>query len=526
MRKKFNVTGWCNPERHFMADISRKVKKTLEMVYDGDYFIINRPRQYGKTTMLEMLDNALRPNDEWLVFNISFEGIGSVVFQEEESFCHTFLRLLQGQMKAWGNDNIALFFKDSIEETNTFVELSDFITRLVQESNKKLILLIDEVDKSSNNQLFLDFLGVLRNKYLYRHRPFHRTFHSVILTGVNDIKTLKLKLRATEQGSQNSPWNIAADFKVEMSLQESEIIPMLKDFAEERGLELNPAEIAEKLYYYTAGYPFLVSALCKIIDEDILPEKQKNTVTTAEVIEATQMLLHSTNANFDSLKKNLQNNQELYNLVYDLMINGEPFPFNRHDPIIELGIMYGIFKSEKSIGLPLQIHNRIYAEIIYDFMSLKMLRSLRGNAYAVQETFTTEQKGLNFEKVLLKFQSFMKEEYNKKDRTFLEQQGRLIFLAYLKPILNGAGFAFKEPQISEEKRLDIVVSFYQHQYIVELKLWKGAAAHEKGLRQLADYMERQHQQVGYLLIFDHRLKKSWKQEWVKKNGKQIFVVWV
>ena len=55
--------------------------------------------------------------------------------------------------------------------------------------------MIDEVDKSSNNQLFLDFLGMLRNKYLKRSKPGQLTFHSVILVGVHDVKSLKTKMQ-------------------------------------------------------------------------------------------------------------------------------------------------------------------------------------------------------------------------------------------------------------------------------------------------------------------------------------------
>lgn len=40
------------------------------------------------------------------------------------------------------------------------------ITRLCKASNKKVVLMIDEVDKSSDNQIFLSFLGLLREKYL------------------------------------------------------------------------------------------------------------------------------------------------------------------------------------------------------------------------------------------------------------------------------------------------------------------------------------------------------------------------
>ena len=54
-----------------------------------------------------------------------------------------------------------------------------------------MMLSIDEVDKSSNNQLFLDFLGMLRKKYLRRDAGREESFHSVILAGVHDVKTLK-----------------------------------------------------------------------------------------------------------------------------------------------------------------------------------------------------------------------------------------------------------------------------------------------------------------------------------------------
>lgn len=88
MYKEFNLTGWCNEKWHFMADISKKVEEVLQMVYRGKYFIINRPRQYGKTTMLKTVDSLLSKSDEWLVFSTSFEGIGSEDYRTEESFCH------------------------------------------------------------------------------------------------------------------------------------------------------------------------------------------------------------------------------------------------------------------------------------------------------------------------------------------------------------------------------------------------------------------------------------------------------
>ncbi len=53
----------------------------------------------------------------------------------------------------------------------------------------------------------------------------------------------------------------------------------------------------------------------------------------------------------------------------------------------------------------------------------------------------------------------MKHEYSRKREAFLEEDGRLVFLAFLSPIINGSGFAFKEVKGGEEKRFDIVITY-------------------------------------------------------------------
>lgn len=55
----------------------------------------------------------------------------------------------------------------------------------------------------------------------------------------------------------------------------------------------------------------------------------------------------------------------------------------------------------------------------------------------------------------------MRAQYAKKDRDFLERHARLVFLAFLRSIINGAGYDFKEAQISEERRLDVILTFNQ-----------------------------------------------------------------
>lgn len=114
-----------------------------------------------------------------------------------------------------------------------FVQLnvSRQITWLCSQSEKGVVLLIDEVDKCSDNQVFLNFLGLLRNKYLDMQEENETSFHNVILAGVYDVKNLKLKLRADEEKKYNSPWNIAADFQIDMSYSVNEITKMLEEYS-------------------------------------------------------------------------------------------------------------------------------------------------------------------------------------------------------------------------------------------------------------------------------------------------------
>lgn len=519
MQKKFNITGICRPAKHYMADVSGKLAKILAMVEDGDYFVINRPRQYGKTTTLYTLAELLERKGNYLVFNISFEGVGSHFFEEEKVFCQGFIQLLADYAR-YRIPALCDWLNEHAKQKNSIQELNDFITQLVEKAGKEVVLLIDEVDKSSNNQLFIDFLAMLRNKYLAQ--DLAKTFHAVVLAGVHDIKSLKLKLRPDAEQKYNSPWNIAAAFTVDMNLQPLEIIPMLEEYARDRQVIVDAKAIAERLFYYTSGYPFLVSKLCKIIDEQLLPNKKTLNWTVEDVDVAASIVVRETNTNFESLIKNLEHYPDLYNLVYKKLIDLEYQSYSIHDPTVALGLMYGILKN----GHGISIHNRIYEEVIYAYMTSKATARVLMGSYNVPRNFKLDDNRLNLEAILLKFQAFMREQDSTKDRDFLERNGRLVFLAFIKPIINGSGFDFKEPQISEERRLDVVITYLRHKYIVELKIWRGPEAHADGLAQLADYLDRQSLQEGYLLVFDHSKKKNWQSGWEEVAGKKVFVVWV
>jgi AAA-like domain len=526
MAKKFNVTGTCFPDEHYMADVSKKLALTYKMIEEGEYFIINRPRQYGKTTTLYTMAEQLTQSGKYLVFNMSFEGIGDAIFNDEAVFASGFVRLLTKHARITAPE-LVYWLSQTSPSISSLELLDDMITQMVYKTDKKVVVLIDEVDKSSNNQLFISFLAMLRNKYLER-RTF-KTFHSVVLAGVHDIKSLKVKIRQGDEQKYNSPWNIATTFRVDMNLQPDEIKPMLADYMQEQGISMDTQLIADRLFYLTSGYPFLVSQLCKIIAEDILPKTGAKEWTEADVNTAFQLLMRERGiANFDTVVKNLREYPDLYNLVYSILIDGAVMPYNEYDFTTNLGILHGIFGRSENGSLI--IHNRIYREIIADMMISEwrtgnaINRKHNTDEFDAISQYYLPNKGLDMPKVLENFQIFMKKEYSGKNREFLERDGRLIFLAFMKPILNGAGYDFKEPQISEEKRLDVVITYNQHLYVAELKIWRGPEAHAKGVGQLVDYLDRLGLDTGFLLIFDTNKKKKWEKNWIDTQGKRIF--WV
>ena len=106
--KRFKTTGLCNPKKQYMVDIKDKLEKVKALIKNEEYFIINRPRQYGKTTMLSALKRELL--GKYLVISISFEGMGDVAFSTEEKFVEEFINSIEEKLD-YINEDLSMVFK-------------------------------------------------------------------------------------------------------------------------------------------------------------------------------------------------------------------------------------------------------------------------------------------------------------------------------------------------------------------------------------------------------------------------------
>ena len=506
-----------------MVDIGAKIDEIVMMIDRGQYFTINRARQYGKTTTLSLLAKALP--EEYTCISLSFEGVGETMFKDPKSFCQRFLLHINKTLARKDKR----FADEWLDKSVTDFDLLGFhLDNLCKDS--KIVLIIDEVDKTSNNSVFLHFLGMLRSKYLVRDEDAAYTFHSVILAGVYDIRNIKLKLideGIFQQHSDvgrlyNSPWNIAADFDVDMSFCPAEIAGMLSDYEADYKTGMDTGVIAATIHDHTNGYPFLVSRICQHIDEKLDKDWSPD-----GVLRAVKLLLNEHNVLFDDMFKNLENNEKLYDFLYEILIIGEEKAFNMNDPLVQQASMYGYINKKNDNG-KVVISNSIFETSISDYFISKDSNAQPGgkrvNGILQRDIIVNNE--FDMELCIRKFAEHYSEIYSEADIPFLERHGRLLFLSYLKPLINGQGFYHIESQFTDVRRMDIVVDFGCNQFIIELKLWKGEVALDAAHQQLLGYMESKNADAGYLVVFDFRkdTNKARNMSWLNFGDKRIFEV--
>ena len=522
--RKFNVTGTCVPTLHYMVDTTNKLQQIKKMVDDREYFTINRGRQYGKTTTLMLLRSFLA--DEYTVISISFEGMGNEEFADAATFCQVFIKLVANALRF---TTVTKEYRESWKnpDVTSFTDLSEHITDMCE--NKKLVLLIDEVDKSNNNVVFLNFLGKLREKYLARVADMDFTFHSVILAGVYDIKNIKLRLiqeglhtpSVGETTINNSPWNIAANFKVDMSFSVAEIESMLTEYENDHQTGMDIITIAQEIHNYTSGYPVLVSSICKYIDEEF------DEIWTAKTVrKAVKLILKEDSPLFQSIIRTLESSEGLTVLTYNFLILKEDakLSFNLHNQYVAQGARYGYFKDVKGRVV---IANKIFEMVLTNYLiSLDEQKRLLANVYPeLNEEGIITVNGFNMQVCLEKFAKYYYQYYNDRDEKFIEREASKLFLMFLSSILNGAGFVYIESGLADGRAMDIVATYQGMQFIVETKIWYGPKKHEEAYEQLEGYMDKLSLSEGYLLTFDFNKTKEKHQKWIDRpNGRKIFDV--
>ncbi len=515
MAKEFNTSVTCNPKRHYMVDVTAKMKVFEGLINKAKYFTINRARQFGKSSALNWI--LWNMSDRYLVIPASFEKSSAEDWMSTDRFCKFVCKKIAEVLIKTPDYQE---FWQNIKQTEIldFDILSAKITEFCKLTKRKVVLTIDEVDQSLDNELFIKFLSMLRNMYLDREKlqDDTYTFWSVILAGVYDVKNLKIKIRPEEDHKYNSPWNVAADYRLDMAFNPQEISTMLADYENDYHFGFNIKEISEEIFKYTSGYPVLVSAVCKEIDENLDKDWSKDGVQ-----KAVKLFIKDPNA---SILKNITRNVETYpdlkKLLRAITLDNFKVSYYADNRPIDLARTFSFIRPNENSQA--QIHNLIFQQVLLEyFISDNQLAALTPDTSS--KIFIDKNGDLNMPLIINRFQDLIRQKRNKEDE-FLEREGRFMFICFLKPIINGTGFYYSEPENDDGSRMDLVITYNRKEYIIELKIWHGTEYEISGRDQLAEYLTTRNLSEGYLVTFSFLKNKvvQAKPEWIEHEGKRIY----
>ncbi|MBM3198891.1 MAG: hypothetical protein FJZ58_06540 [Chlamydiae bacterium] len=332
---------------------------------------------------------------------------------------------------------------------------------------------------------------------------------------MRDLRDYKVKTKQQEElGILYSPFNIKAESLVLADFTQEDVSKLYKQHTEDTG-QVFTDEALVYAFEQTQGQPWLVNALAY---QACFRDVQDRTMPiTKDVMErAREALIKRCDTHMDALLDRL-NEPRVCNII-DILLSSSAGPgFSPDDLqyVRDLGLI-----SRKEI----RIANPIYQEIIP-----------RALAYTKQEEIIQEPSlyrrkdgSLDMMKLLTDFTQFYREnsEVWLERFAYKEAGPHVLLLAFLQRILNGGGRIHREYALGT-KRVDLLITWKEQKFVIELKVRRGEADLSAWLIQTADYMDKSGATEGFLVIFDRNNHTSWEKKIFQKQetamGKPIAI---
>ena len=188
----------------------------------------------------------------------------------------------------------------------------------------------------------------------------------------------------------------------------------------------------------------------------------------------------------DMVKK-LSDYPKLKEMLQSILFGGVSFPFKIENPLVNLGVTFGFLKDRNGLTA---VSNRIFETQLYDlFLAEMAINSELYKDAGIERNRFIVSGMLQMDLVMEKFCEHYEEIYAENDQKFIEENGRKLFLLYLKPIINGTGNYYIEARTRDSRRTDVIVDYKGKRFIIELKIWRGNEYNTRGEQQLFEYLE-------------------------------------
>jgi len=514
--RKFNTTGPCFPDEHYMLPALDRLPGIRELVAGGNYFVVHAPRQTGKTTALKALVSEVNEKGDMFAVYCSLETLQNRSDPEKTNVA---IRDLIADNVEMSPCYVPVASAPALRSDRGGVGLAvrTVLQNVCRASGKPVVVFFDEADCLVGDAL-ISFLRQLRDGYVNRKEiPFPK---SVALVGMLDVRDYKAQIRSDgESLGQISPFNIIAEDMLIPNFVESDIRTLYAQHTAETG-QMFADGVVEDVWRLTRGQPWLVNAIAHECVAKIHAFRYAEPITVADVEAAKEAIIRRRDTHVDSLMERMRE-PRVRRLVEPLIL-GDDSELTANDEDWRFVTDLGLLRVDRGALVPA---NPMYAEIIGRYLSHgeqdRMIRS-------VPETPWVKDDGLDMAGLMAAFQRFWRENSGA-DRDIMgyrEAVPHLVLMAFLQRVTNGGGHINREMALGQG-RLDLCVEFRGGRYAIEVKTssnFKG----EKSYEQCAKYLDDLGLSEGWMPIFDKSKDKSWDEKIYTRdetfNGKTIHVI--
>ncbi len=500
--KFFNTAGLINPEIHYFIPHRFNELQLATLIEQEKYFILHAPRQSGKTTAIFECIDLLNKQGKYKAFYVNVEPAQASRNNIIEGL-RTILDIFKINIHTtFGPHDPAIpFLENQIQHSViTGASLQEFLQFWAQNSEKPLIIFIDEIDALVGDTL-ISVLRQIRAGYAGRSKNFPQ---AVCLVGVRDVRDYRIwsdKEQATILGG--SAFNIKAESLIISDFTPEQVQNLCLQHTSHTGQKFTN-EAIEHVFYLTQGQPWLVNALayqacfCDITDRNV-------TITKDIINRAKEALINRQDTHLDVLIARL--NEPRVRNVIDAVINSDAImQLSEDNDDIKYVTDLGLIKSDAQ---NIWIANPIYKEILPRTLSSNMQLKLSSRSVDYQN----EDGTLNTMKLLDKFVQFYRENSAEwlKDVHYKESGPHLLLMAFLQRIINGGGTISREYALGR-KRVDLFICYGNQRILIEIKVKHNERTLDEGLKQTAQYMDTVGDVEAHLVIFDRDSHKTWDEK--------------
>ncbi len=504
----FNTAGPVNPADHYCIPPLERfdLDEIMLLLRQRKYFVLHAPRQVGKTSYLLALTEYLNRGGEYDAVYFNVERAQSARSNVDAAM-PAILDALASGAEIYARDPFpTTVWEELLAKAGPHGALTALLTRWAQQSNKPLVLMIDEIDALVGDTL-IAVLRQLRSGYAQRPDAFPQ---SVILCGVRDVRDYRIH---TGDGKEiitgGSAFNIKAESLRMGDFDEAEVYSLLRQHTAETGQEFT-ADALELVWRLSLGQPWLVNALgYEACFRSVEGRDRSQPITAALIEQAKENLILRRETHLDQLTDKLR--EPRVRRVIEAVLVGGSLPPHVSDDDIQYVTDLGLIRRKPNVT----IANPIYQEVIPRDLAIT------AQDFIPQQTawYVQPDGRLDMDKLLAAFQQFFRENSEAwLERFDYKEAGpQLLMQAFLQRIVNGGGFIGREYALGR-KRTDLLVRWQipggEQRVAIELKVSQGDVERTiaAGLPQTWEYMDKCGAEAGHLVIFDRTPGKTWEQK--------------